>query len=156
MSKILTEQRKIAVIRTDTFLVTTPSIPHIDKFDGGHLILTPLPEVSDRCELADPQAMEIMKLSGICGLALKTILNKQGILVERVNYQDNGNWSYLLGKEPKMHIHIYGRAKNSIKQTWGQGTYFPDPHSVFYDSNRPLTVTDIIEIKEFILSRYPN
>ena len=152
MSKILTEQNKIEIIRTPSFLVTTPSIPHIDKYDGGHLILTPLPEVVDRIELSDSQSLEIMKLSGICGLALKEVLSKQGILVERINYQDNGNWSYLLGKEPKMHIHIYGRAKNAIKQTWGQGTYFPDPHSGFYDNHKPLTDKDIEEIREIILN----
>jgi len=153
MSKILTEQHKIEILKTESFLITTPSIPHIDKYDGGHLILTPLPEVSDRIELSDAQALEIMRLSGICGLALKEVLNKQGILVECINYQDNGNWSYLLGKEPKMHIHIYGRAKNSIKQTWGQGTYFPDPNSGFYDNHKPLTDQDIAEIRNIILSK---
>ena len=37
-------------------------------------------------------------------------LKNRGIELGRINYQDNGNW------RQELHIHLYGRAKNSKYQ----------------------------------------
>ena len=42
MLKILTAQTKIVIWQNTNFKVTTPSIPHIYKQDGGHLIVSPI------------------------------------------------------------------------------------------------------------------
>ena len=150
MSKILTEQTKIIAWQDANFKITTPSIPHIDKFDGGHLIVSPLVEVSSVTELSDELLLKMYKLVGLCELALIEVLGQQGIKIPFTNNQDNGNWALLNGKNKSLHIHIYGRAINSVKQVFGQALYCPSPNSTFYDNNCSLTESDIQAIKEFV------
>jgi hypothetical protein len=50
-----------------------------------------------------------------------------------------------------MHVHIYGRAKFSKSQKFGQALFFPDPGSDFYDNFEPLNEKDIKEIRAEIL-----
>lgn len=147
VSRILNEQTKIEVWQNENFIVTTPSIPHVTKGDGGHLIVSPRIAVGSINELEDKLLLEMFRIVGKCEIALKTTLCKQGIDVPFTNNQDNGNWAGLKNKPKFLHIHIFGRAKNSMKQTFGIALYCPDPTTDFYDDNERLNDEDIAEIK---------
>jgi hypothetical protein len=88
----------------------------------------------------------------IVGEAMATALNKRGIDIGRINYQDNGNWSVLKPEGSYLHIHLYGRAKSAKIHKWGDACYFPQRDTVFYDSFEPLNDGDIEEIKNQIES----
>jgi diadenosine tetraphosphate (Ap4A) HIT family hydrolase len=150
MSKILNSQTKIVVWQDIDFTITTPSIPHVSKTDGGHLIVSPVQKVSSITELSDELLLKMMKLVGLCETALIEVLGQQDIEIPFTNNQDNGNWAALKGLPKTLHIHIYGRAKNSVKQTFGQAIFAPAPHSTFYDGNQPLNDQDIVDIKNFV------
>jgi diadenosine tetraphosphate (Ap4A) HIT family hydrolase len=150
MPKILTEQTKIVVWQNSNYVVTTPSIPHICKFDGGHLIVSPVVPVGSINDLSDELLLGMVKLVGACEKALMQVLGKQGIEIPFCNNQDNGNWAVFKYLPKSLHFHVYGRAKNSTHQTFGQAIYAPDPHSGFYDDNVALSKDDIDEIGERI------
>jgi len=80
------------------------------------------------------------------GEAMIKALNKRGIPVERLNIQDNGNWAIGTKEEPKFHLHIFGRAKNSVNQKHGESLYFPDKKTKFWHKLEPLNNEDIKEI----------
>lgn len=73
------------------YSVIVPNKPLIDRLDGGHVMIYPKTPVKDRTLLSPAQAIELMKLSMIVGEAMETGLNKRGIDVVRINYQDMGN-----------------------------------------------------------------
>ena len=150
MPQILTSQTKIIVWQDSDFIVTTPSIPHISKTDGGHLTVTPIKKTSSINGLDDSELLKMMRIVGICEKALIQVLGEQGIEIPFTNNQDNGNWAVAKNLPKSLHIHIYGRAKNSIKQVFGQAIYAPDPHSNFYDNNQLLSDQDIEKIKQIL------
>lgn len=118
--------------------------------DGGHIIITPKVPVVDRTQLAPKLAIELMRLTAVAGEAMTTALNRQGIDIGRINYQDNGNWSVFSPEGSYMHIHLYGRAKSAKVQKYGDACYFPQMNTGFYDSFEPLNDDDIQEIKKEI------
>jgi diadenosine tetraphosphate (Ap4A) HIT family hydrolase len=152
MSLILTSQTKIIIWQDADIIITTPSIPHISKTDGGHLIVSPTKSVSSITELDDKSLLKMMKIVGYCEKALIQVLGEQGIEIPFTNNQDNGNWAVFKNLPKSLHIHIYGRAKNSTRQVFGQAIYAPDPHSTFYDNNVPLSQEDIEQIKKLIIT----
>jgi diadenosine tetraphosphate (Ap4A) HIT family hydrolase len=86
----------------------------------------------------------------VVGEALQNVMNKQGIPVVKVNYQDMGNWAAKSGKQSYLHYHIMGRAKNAVKQPWPESVYLPDRGTGFYDDFQPLNEDDVKKIKEEI------
>ena len=124
------------------FKVVTPNRPHITRADGGHVVIVPKRAVEDRTYLTPEEAKELVQLSIVFGKAMKTALNKRGIDVARINYQENGNWI------PEMHLHLYGRAKSAKLQKFGDALRFPKLETGFYDNNEPLNEADINEIKK--------
>ena len=82
----------------------------------------------------------------IVGEAMIKAMNKRGIPVERLNIHDDGNWAIGTKEGPKFHLHIYGRAKNSINQKHGESLYFPDKKTKFWIGLEPLNKEDIEEI----------
>ena len=78
------------------------------------------------------------------------VINKIGIPVIKINYQDMGNWAYKEGKLPFLHIHIFGRAKNSIKQPFPESVYLPDRSTGFYEGFESLSKSDMKAIREEI------
>ena len=138
----------------EDFVVTTINVPHIDKYDGGHITIRTKVPVSSITQLSDDLLLKLFKLVGYCETALLKTMNKQGIETPFTNNMDNGNWAVFANKPKTMHIHIYGRAKNSVKQTFGQALYFPDPNSGFYDNHTPLNEQDIQSIKCLIEKNY--
>jgi diadenosine tetraphosphate (Ap4A) HIT family hydrolase len=140
------------ILQTDNFVVEAVEKPHVSRMDGGHIKITPKVRVIDRTELSPQLAIELMRLTMIVGKAMIAALNRRGIDVLRINYQDMGNWSVFKPEGPYLHINLYGRAKSAKTQKWGDACYLPHRETGFYDSFEPLDDGDILEIKEEINS----
>lgn len=139
------------------FTVEIISKPHVDRIEGGHLLIRPKKAVVDRSDLTPEQAVELMKLTMIFGKAMMKALPKRGIKLGRINYQDNGNWALKEGKKGHLHVHLYGRAKNSVVQQYGEALYFPPKGSNIYNHTKPLNSGDIkailSEVKKLLASK---
>ncbi len=131
---------------TKNFIVEAHDNPHITRTDGGHIKITPKKPVENRWQLKSREATKLMKLSMLIGEAMKKALNKRGIPVERINFQENGNWPLKKNKTLPLHLHLYGRAKNSKYQKRGEALYFPTESSKYYKKLKPLNKEDIKEI----------
>ena len=91
-----------------------------------------------------------MRLTLVVGEALQKVMNEQGIPVVKINYQDMGNWSYKDGNKSYLHIHVFGRASNAVKQPFPESVYLPDRSSGFYDGFEPLNERDCLLLGAFI------
>ena len=136
---------------TANFIVSAHDKPHVTRLDGGHIKIIPKREVESRWDFNPDEAKEFVRLSMIVGEAMKKGLNRQGIPVKRINFQDNGNWAFIKNSKPSFHLHLYGRAKNSKNQEFGQGLTFPPYNSNFYNTTKSLNKKDIQEIKKLII-----
>jgi len=112
--------------------------------DGGHIAILPKVKVEDRTKLSSALAKEVIKLTMVVGEAMTLGLNRRGIDVARINYQDMGNWT------PTFHIHLFGRAKSAKFQKFGEAVYLPKRETGFYDGFLPLNESDIKEIRKEI------
>jgi len=129
------------------YFIETRNPPHISREDGGHLVISPKAPLKDRTEMTAEQAKEFIKLSMIAGTAMSNVMNKQGIELGRINYQDNGNFN------TKFHLHLYGRALNSKNQPFGTTLSTPKTKEEFleYIKNlEPLNEADISLLNEEI------
>ena len=141
------------IFETVNFKAVAPGKPHIDREDGGHIILIKKDQdCKDRTQLSAEVGIEMMIPSMVVGEAMQAALSKNGVDVACVNYQENGNWAYLRGIAPKIHLHLYGRASSAEKQPFGQALYFPEPNSSFYEGFEPLSEKDIDNIRGEIKS----
>ena len=139
------------IFETVNFKVVSPNKPHIDRKDGGHIIIIKKDQdCADRTQLTAKAGIEMMLLSMVVGEAMKLALNKSGVDIACINYQENGNWAYLQGVIPQIHLHLYGRAESAKNQPFGQALYFPEPNNNFYDGLDSLTANDIENIKDEI------
>jgi diadenosine tetraphosphate (Ap4A) HIT family hydrolase len=138
------------VFQSEHFTVEVPGSPHVDRADGGHLVIYPKARVQDRTQLAPALAVELMKLTMIVGAAMETALNRRGVDVVRINYQDNGNWGFHNASGPALHVHLYGRAQSSRQQKHGEALYLPREEPGFYDDVQPLNEGDVAEIRSEI------
>ena len=130
------------LFETDFCCIAAPQRPHVSREEGGHLVIFMKRKVSERYELTEEEACELMLVSIRLGLAMTLAMADNGIVLRTINYQDNGNWAFLRGEaKPTLHVHLYGRAENTQNQIFGESLYFPDPndHPDFYDKNEPLT-----------------
>lgn len=140
------------IFASKNFLVELPKRPEIDRNDGGHINICPKVRVVNRQQLTPKQAIELMRLTTVVGEAMTKVMNKNGVDIGRINYQDNGNWSVLKPEGPFLHVHIYGRAKSAKIHKYGQACYFPhiDEEPEFYENMKPLNKKDIKDIKQEI------
>lgn len=138
------------IVETTNFIVEAADRPHVDRVDGGHIRILSRERVSDRTQLPVPLANELMVTSMVVGAAMEVALNRRGIDVGRINYQENGNWGVFKPEGPYLHIHIYGRARSAKRQQFGEALYLPFRDTGFYDSFQPLDQGDIELIREEI------
>ncbi|MFA5126261.1 MAG: hypothetical protein WC462_04645 [archaeon] len=140
------------IYETKGFVVETVTNPHVMRTDGGHIKIYPKERVPDRQALSPSQATELMRLTVLVGEAMAIAMNKRGIDIGRINYQDNGNWSVSKPEGAYLHIHLYGRARGAKIQKYGQALYLPyrKEHPEFYEKNEPLNEDDIKEIQKEI------
>ncbi len=139
------------IYETENFVVAVPKVPHIPRTDGGHLwIRSKEKYFSSRIELEPKLAIEVMRLTMLIGEAMEKAMKNRDINVERINYQENGNWAYQKGMNPEFHIHLYGRTKDSTTQTWGEALVFPNKSIGFYDKFERFNNEDIEELNKQI------
>jgi diadenosine tetraphosphate (Ap4A) HIT family hydrolase len=136
------------VFQTENFIVEAPDHPLVDRNDGGHIKISPKIRIVDRQALSPRLAIEYMRLSMVVGQALTNVMNKHGVDIGRINYQDNGNWSVFKPEGPYFHLHIFGRAKSAKINKYGDAIYAGHRETGFYDNFKPLTKEDIADIKK--------
>jgi diadenosine tetraphosphate (Ap4A) HIT family hydrolase len=107
------------VYESKHFRIDTHEHPHVTRGDGGHLVINPKVVVKERTMLSAEQAIELAKLTMAAGEAMQRVLPGRGIDIERINYQDNGNWRH------ELHVHLYGRARSAKIQPWGTFLQLP-------------------------------
>ncbi len=144
------------IFETEHCYLKAPKKPHVDRFDGGHLVVSPKKRFLDRQSMLREVLFDCVELSVHAGRALKETLAKSGIELGRINYQDNGNWSLFSKVGPSFHLHIYGRAKDAKIQKFGQALYFPHPKDEpeFYKLNESLKDGEILSVKNILLKIY--
>ena len=109
------------------FKVIRPEFPLNCKDDGGHLILIKKEPVTDRSDLTCQEAIDFMRISMAVGKAMYEVLG-----VERMNYEDLGNWGIDDPGGAKMHLHFMGRAREQTHQIRGQHIFlFPKGHKIY-------------------------
>jgi len=125
------------------FSVIAPEQPLNCRDDGGHLILIKKSPVTDRSDLTWREAVDFMRISMAVGRAMYDVLG-----IERMNYEDLGNWGLDAPGGPKMHLHFFGRAKEQVHQVRGQHiTLFPKDHPLYRGHLKPLAAGDIRALK---------
>lgn len=139
------------IYNTDNFIVEAHPAPFIPRTEGGHIrIKVKNLSIMERTQLTPNMAIELMRLTMVVGEAFQNAMNKIGIPVIKINYQDMGNWAYKEGKLPFLHIHVFGRTADAVKQPWPESMYLPDRKTGFYDGFTPLSADDLIVIREEI------
>ena len=137
------------IYESENFAIKAAEKPHIDRDDGGHIVIIPKTRLSDRQQLSPKQAIELMRLTIVAGQAMTKIMNEHGVDIGRINYQANGNWTVFKPEGSYLHIHLYGRAKSAKIQKYGQACKFPhkEENPEFYKNLKPLNKDDIKDIK---------
>ena len=137
---------------TNNFTLVNVENPLISREEGGHIIITMKNPVTDRTKLNPGAAKELMRLTMLAGEAMETAMNNRGIPVVKINYADFGNGAFRSkNPKPQLHVHIFGRAKNAVKQKFPNPPYLAgtdDPG--FFDNFEPLDDEDIEEIQKQI------
>jgi len=110
---------------TAHFVIKSEPKPHVSRKDGGHLVIFPREPVVHRWNSDVERATALVRLSMLAGEAMLAALNERDVPVERINFQDNGNWAIGTSGGPKFHLHLYGRARGSQHQVHGEALSFP-------------------------------
>jgi len=140
----------VVILETRNFRVYAADKPLVDRKDGGHICIVPKHSKPHRWQLPTNLAQEMMVLSMIVGEAMKTGMNKRDVPVERINFQDNGNWSIGKRHRNKVHLHLFGRARNSKNQKRGESINFPKRKTFFWKRLHALDAGDIQAILDEI------
>lgn len=133
--------------KSKNFTVQAVNPPHVTRTDGGHIVIQPKIPVTDRAQLSPALAIELMRLTMVVGEAFTVALNQRDVDIGRINYQDNGNWGVRKTEGPKLHIHLYGRAKSAKTQKYGDALHLPHPETGFYKNCKPLNAGDIAAVR---------
>lgn len=125
------------------FMVISPSRPLNCRDDGGHLILIKKQPVTDRSDLTLEEAIDFMRISMAVGKAMYEVLG-----IERMNYEDLGNWGVDDPGGAKMHLHLFGRAREQVHQVRGQHmSLFPKDHPIYQGHLKPFTAEELRQLK---------
>lgn len=129
---------------TEHFIVESHPKPFVSRTDGGHIRIRVKDEsIPDRTKLPPLHAIELMWLTTLVGEAMQLGMNQQGIPVVKINYEELGNWAYKPnGGHSFLHIHVFGRSKDAIKQPFPEAVFLPDRSTGFYDGFEPLSESD--------------
>jgi diadenosine tetraphosphate (Ap4A) HIT family hydrolase len=133
------------IYETPNFFIKATELPHvyISREEGGHVMVKPKVPLRDRTLFSPELAIEYMKLSMVAGEAMLTVMPQRGVDVGLINYQDMGNWSVFVPGGPHVHTHLFGRAKDAVKQKYGDAINLPHLDTGFYEGFQPLNDDDI-------------
>ena len=121
------------------FQVVSPEFPFNCRDDGGHLILYKKEAVTDRSDMTYHEAIDFMRISMAVGKAMYKVLG-----IERMNYEDLGNWSVDAPGGAKMHLHLFGRAKEQTHQIRGHHMFlYPKGHKIYEGHLKAFSEDDI-------------
>ena len=130
------------------FAVISPELPLNCRDDGGHLILIKKARVTDKSDLTCEEAIDFMRISMAVGRAMYDVLG-----VERMNYEDLGNWSVDEPGGAKIHLHFFGRAREEIHQIRGHHMFlYPKGHKIYEGHLNPFTDDDLARLRDRIES----
>jgi diadenosine tetraphosphate (Ap4A) HIT family hydrolase len=125
------------------FVVSSPEYPLNCREDGGHLVLAKKEKVSDRSDMTYQEAIDFMRVSMMVGRAMYQVMG-----VERVNYEDLGNWGLDDPGGAKMHLHIFGRAKEQTHQIRGHHMFlYPKEHKIYQGHLKPFTQDEVNKLR---------
>ena len=134
------------VFELRTCIICSPRYPLNSREDGGHLLVMPKRYITERFECNPIEAIELTAATMIAGEAIKTIIG-----VEKVNYQEMGNWGIKKSKLSILHVHIFGRAKKQIYQVRGESiTFKPEGHPIYHEVYSPYTSIELEDIERYI------
>lgn len=124
----------VIVYEDKYFKVVSPEYPLNCRKDGGHLVLLKKDPVKDRSDLSWQEAIDFMRITMMVGRAMYEILE-----VERMNYEDLGNWGVTKPTGSDMHLHFFGRANEQLHQIrGGHMMIYPEGHKIYQGHLNPL------------------
>lgn len=132
-----------SVFEDKYFQVISPEFPLNCRNDGGHLILIKKEKVTDRSNMTYQEAIDFMRISMAVGKAMYQVLG-----IERMNYEDLGNWGIDEPGGAKMHLHFFGRAREQTHQIRGHHIFlYPKGHRIFEGHLKVLSDEDVKKLK---------
>ena len=147
-------QQSIELFATQLISISLPKKPLNCQLDGGHLVVEPHRHISDRIHCSEREAIELMAASMLAAKAMYQVLK-----VEKVNYQEMGNWSLDATEPAKLHIHIFGRHRQQRYQQRGQSIrFFPAGHNIYsevYQVHGPTQISELISAMRSIVRQPP-
>ena len=133
----------LAIYEDRYFQVISPRFPLNCRDDGGHLVLVKKEKVTDRSDLTYQEAIAFMRLSMMVGRAMYDVLG-----IERMNYEDLGNWGLDDSDGAKMHLHCFGRSREQTHQIRGHHMFlYPKGHKIYQGHLKPFTEQDVTMLK---------
>jgi diadenosine tetraphosphate (Ap4A) HIT family hydrolase len=125
------------------FQVVAPEFPLNCREDGGHLVVVKKEPVTDRSDLTWQEAVAFMRISMAAGKAMYDVLG-----IERMNYEDLGNWGLDDPGGAKMHLHLFGRSREQLHQIRGQHiSLYPKDHPIYKGHLKPLADEDLSQLR---------
>jgi diadenosine tetraphosphate (Ap4A) HIT family hydrolase len=120
------------------FQVVVPEFPLNCREDGGHLVVVKKIPVTDRSDMSYQESIAFMRISMVAGKAMYDVLR-----IERMNYEDLGNWGLDEPDGAKMHLHLFGRSHKQIHQIRGQHMFlYPKDHPIYEGHLKALSEDD--------------
>ena len=102
--------------------------------------------VFDRSDMTYQEAIDFMRISMIVGKAMYQVLG-----IERMNYEDLGNWGIDEPGGPKMHLHFFGRAKKQMHQIRGHHMFlYPKGHEIYRGHLKPFNEDEVDKLRQKI------
>jgi diadenosine tetraphosphate (Ap4A) HIT family hydrolase len=125
------------------YQVVAPEFPLNCREDGGHLVVVKKEPVTDRSDLTYQEAIAFMRISMAAGRAMYDVLD-----IERMNYEDLGNWGLDDPGGAKMHLHLFGRSREQIHQIRGQHiSLYPKDHPIYKGHLKALHEDDLARLR---------
>jgi len=89
------------------------------------------------------EAIDFMRISMAVGKAMYEVLG-----IERMNYEDLGNWGIDDQGGTKMHLHFFGRAREQIHQIRGHHMFlYPKGHKIYQGHLEPFNDIDLKKLR---------
>jgi diadenosine tetraphosphate (Ap4A) HIT family hydrolase len=125
------------------FQVVVPEFPLNCRDDGGHLVVIKKVPVTDRSDMSYQESIAFMRISMVVGRAMYDVLR-----IERMNYEDLGNWGLDEPNGAKMHLHLFGRSHKQIHQIRGQHMFlYPKDHPIYKGHLKAISEDDEAELR---------
>lgn len=128
--------RKIFTCAGGNIFMPEPRLVLVDRKDGGNLVVSPLRDVWERCELEPVELSLWSYLVAATGKAMLDVLPQ--LAGGCINYWEAGNWALNEEAEPRghkcaknhrrVHLHLFGRSPvaSSPSWRWGEAPFFPN------------------------------